>query len=154
MIRFSLRCGEGHQFEGWFRSGAEYDSQSARGLLSCANCGSSKVEKALMAPAVAPSDKRARPPAAPPTATTPEPKLAMGKALPPEFVEFAKKLRAHVRENAEYVGPRFADEARKIHYEEAEPRGIYGETTPSQARELREEGIEAYPLPVLPDDAN
>lgn len=152
MIRYSLRCEQGHEFEGWFRSGNDFDTQAQRGLLACSHCGTSSVEKAMMAPSVASSDKRASAPivAQPPA----EPRLPIGNKLPAEFVEFARKLRAHVRENAEYVGPRFADEARRIHYEESEPRGIYGEATPAEARELREEGIEAHPLPVLPDDAN
>ena len=153
MIRYSLRCEQGHEFEGWFRSGNDFDAQAQRGLLACTACGASKVEKAMMAPNVASSDKRA---AVPVAAAQPagQPRLPVGNRLPAEFVEFARKLRTHVRENAEYVGPRFADEARRIYYEESEPRGIYGEATLQEARELRDEGIDAHPLPVLPDDAN
>ena len=152
MIRYSLRCEQGHEFEGWFRSGDDFDVQAGSGLLACSLCGTAQVQKAMMAPNVATSDRRvpSQGSAAAPEAS----RQSFGSQLPTEFIEFARKLRKHVRENAEYVGPRFAREARRIHYEEAEPRGIYGEASHQEAQELRDEGIQAHPLPTLPDDAN
>jgi len=154
MIKYRLRCEQGHEFEGWFRTGSDFDIQAGRGLLTCGHCGSSKVEKAIMAPNVGPSDKLAVVPvlaSAPPGLPG---RQTLGAGLPAELVEMARRFRTHLHENAENVGPRFAEEARRIHYEEAEPRGIYGEATQHEARELREEGIEVLPVPPLPDDAN
>lgn len=160
MIKYRLRCEHDHEFEGWFRRGADYDVQAAGGLLSCGQCGSRRIEKALMAPNVTPSDKRATPTAASetsaapaPAATSPMPE-AMAAGMPPQVLEMARRIRAHLREHAENVGPRFAEEARRIHYNEAEPRGIYGQASPREAMELSEEGIEVHSLPSLPDDAN
>ncbi len=151
MIRYRLRCDSGHEFEAWFPSSSGYDAQAERGLLSCAVCGASKVEKALMAPNVAKQaeDLRAGAPALPASV-----KLPLAAQLPPPLREMLKKIREHVRENSDYVGDKFAEEARRIHYDEAEARGIYGEATMAEARELFEEGIEVHPLPALPDDAN
>ena len=141
MIRFSLCCENEHDFDGWFRNGDDFDTQKKRGLISCPLCNSGRVEKALMAPAVSTGrrqDKIA---------------LAMGeeqrKALA-QLKEFAKKAR----ENSDYVGDKFAEEARKIHFGETEARGIYGEATPDEARGLAEDGVEFMPLPVFPDDQN
>lgn len=150
MIKYRLRCEHGHEFEGWFRSGLDFDTQATRGLLNCSDCGSARVDKAIMAPSVAPSDRRAVAPSAQAVA---EPQIAAG-SMPPELLEMARKIRKHLRDNAENVGPRFAEEARRIHYKEAEPRGIYGHATPREASELHEEGIEVMPLPLLPGDAN
>ena len=150
MIRYRLRCQLGHEFEAWFGSSAAFDEQARRQQLSCAACDSREIEKALMAPAVAASTR---------TTTSQDPtqragRQSFGNQLPAEFVELARKVRTHVRDNADYVGDRFADEARRIHYEERKQRGIYGEATPRQARELHDEGIEVHPLPRLPEDAN
>lgn len=158
MIRYSLRCKNGHEFEAWFRSGADYD----KGVGSaCPVCGSKKVEKALMAPALARSanvgkvgtpEKSEKPEAAKKPdkvtlAAAPDPRLkAMREAL--------REIRRHVVENAEHVGTRFAEEARKMHYDEIEPRAIYGEATGEEAQALAEEGIEFQPLPSLPEDQN
>lgn len=152
MIRYRLRCQRGHEFEAWFRSGEAFDDQAGRGLLTCATCGNGEIEKALMAPSVPASTRKGkskRQPAEPaPVAQT------FGTQLPPELVEIARKIRTHVRENSDYVGNRFAEEARRIHYEESEPRGIYGEATLDEAKQLHEEGIEVHPLPKLPEDSN
>ena len=154
MIKYRLRCEHGHEFEGWFRSGADFDAQAGRSLLACSNCGSAQVEKAMMAPNVAPSGSRAAAlsptPSPEPVATAP----TFGNQMPPQLVEMARRIRAHLRENAENVGSRFAEEARAIHYDEAKPRGIYGQATPREAMELHEEGIDVHALPPLPDDAN
>jgi hypothetical protein len=116
--------------------------------LSCPQCGTTAVSKALMAPAVATARKREEAQeAAKLTLATPDPRRQA-------MVEMIRKLRDHVRENADYVGDRFAEEARKIHYEETEARSIYGEADAEEARALAEEGIEFHPLPALPDDGN
>ncbi|MEH7829730.1 DUF1178 family protein [Gemmobacter denitrificans] len=130
MIRFSLHCAEGHDFDSWFASGAAFDDLQRRGLVSCAVCGSAKVEKALMAPAV--------------SATRPlaEPQSQIEQAM--------AALRAEIEANSEYVGMNFAAEARAIHDGEAPTRAIYGEARPDEARKLLEDGVPVAPLPFLP----
>lgn len=144
MIRYALRCADGHGFEGWFRDSAAFDAQQAAGLLSCAICGGVEVEKALMAPAL-PAAKRdqaaaAGGPAQPVLSTPDDSPLARAMTA----------LRAHVEANADYVGPRFAAEARRIHAEGGAERPIWGEATPDDARALRDEGVPVAPLPLLP----
>jgi len=141
LIRFSLVCEHDHEFEAWFRSGDDFDTQKKRGFIDCPSCGSSKVEKALMAPAVSTSAKQEKM------------ALAMGEAQR-RALEEMKALAAKVRENADYVGDKFAEEARKIHFGEADARGIYGEATLEEARDLAEDGVEFMPIPVFPDDRN
>ena len=132
MIRFNLRCDTGHEFEAWFRSGADYDEQQLRGLLACAACGSAKVEKAVMAPSVARTGLDSAPVAArPPVAAE---KATFSAQIPPEMREMLQKFRKHVRENSEDVGPRFAEEARRIHNDEAPARGIHGKASREFAR--------------------
>jgi hypothetical protein len=148
MIRYSLRCRRGHDFEGWFRSGADFEKTKT----ACPVCGSTKVEKSVMAPQVARTDKET-------LATKPAPKpeamqLAAADPRRREMIAALKELRAKVTENADYVGDKFAEEARKIHYGETDPRGIYGQATPEEAETLAEEGIDFHPLPVLPEDRN
>ena len=159
MIRYALNCAQGHTFESWFQSSAAYDKQAKRALVTCPTCGSAKVEKAIMAPRLA-RNEAAEPP---PPATLPAPPLpsAPGKTpvaimSPPEreLRKKLKELRDHLTKNADYVGPRFRDEARKIHYGEIEHRSIYGEASPDEAKEMHEEGIEFHPLPILPDEFN
>src|SRR5262249_8183598 len=156
MIRYTLACQKGHSFESWFANSAAYDKQAKRGLVSCPVCGSSKVEKALMAPQLAGTKKRgtsaapipAPGPAAPgvaneaPAAETPG---AAGKApvamMSPQEREFRaklKELRDHLTKNADYVGQKFPEEARKMHYGEIDHRSIYGEASPKEAKELHE----------------
>lgn len=148
MIRYKLQCHKRHEFEGWFKSIAAYDRQAKRGLVECPQCGSIKVEKAIMAPRLAKSKEESAPiPVA-------NPEAAKKAATRQEMIDLMRKLRAEIEKNSDYVGPKFAEEARKIHYEEAESRGIHGEATPNEARELLEEGIEVYPLPALPEDKN
>jgi hypothetical protein len=156
MILYRLRCKKGHEFEAWFASGAAFDKQEKRGQLSCPSCGTSKVSKALMAPSIA---KRSRTKAA---AKRTEEKVADAPAKPEtqrvaahsELASAMRKLRAEIEAKSEYVGPRFSEEARKIHYEEVPARGIHGEATAEEAKALKEEGIEFYPLPILPEDQN
>jgi hypothetical protein len=159
MIKYALVCQKSHEFEAWFQSSATFDRQAKRGLVVCPECGSHKVSKAIMAPRVARRDKGAASP--PPIASGEQvPAQAMTAAnMAPtgaaaEMLQMMRKLRDEVVKNAENVGPRFAEEARKIHYEEAPQRGIYGEASPQDVKALHEEGIECYPLPKLPDDRN
>jgi hypothetical protein len=147
MIRYDLICEDGHEFDGWFSDSAAFDEQSLRGLVSCIHCGSTKVEKQLMAPGIPVKGNRKVEATKPMLASTFDPRQQ-------KLIQLMREVRKAVEENAEYVGNKFADEARKIHYEEAEKRGIYGETTTSDARALIEEGIEIHPLPVLPEDGN
>jgi hypothetical protein len=178
MIRYALACDQGHGFESWFANSTAYDKQAKRSLVTCPVCGSANVEKAIMAPNLAPklasSAGRAEgavpqppgPSPAPPNQPQPPlqpvpmppipPKNSVAMMSPPEreLRQKLKELRDHITRNASYVGPRFPEEARKIHYGEAEHRSIYGEASPEEAKELHEEGIEFHPLPILPDDKN
>jgi hypothetical protein len=144
LIRFSLSCANGHGFEGWFGSSQAFDDQQSSGQLACPSCGSTHIHKALMAPAVSTARKKesVRVSAHVPPGPEPEPLVVM------------RKLRQQLIEGADYVGDRFAEEARRIHYNEVEKRGIYGEASPEDVRSLAEEGIAFHPLPVLPEDHN
>ncbi|WP_427024236.1 DUF1178 family protein [Aureimonas ureilytica] len=167
MIHYSLRCAPaGHGFDGWFRSGADFDAQAGRGLLECPVCGSDAVEKALMRPAVASSGRgadarreeasEAPGPSGASAVAAPQAGPVVAGA-PPEMAEmFARlqELAREVRAKADYVGGGFAEEARRIHYGEAEERQIYGEASSGEVRSLLEEGIAAIPLPPLPEDKN
>ena len=137
MIVYNLRCRNAHEFEGWFRDSAAFDAQSLGGKLTCPVCDSRKVEKAIMAPSVSGAKK--------PTVTAAEAQ---------KMRQFMTGLRKYVQENADYVGPNFAEEARKIHYGETEHRHIYGETSVEEAKELLEEGVDVAPLPPDLDGAN
>jgi len=137
VIVYNLRCKNGHEFEGWFRDSHAFDHQSEDGKLCCPTCNSRKIEKAIMAPAVA-------------TERAVEIKADQAR----QQRQFMTGLRKYVQEHAEYVGPNFAQEARKIHYGESIERHIYGETTVEEARELIEEGLDVAPLPPDIDGAN
>jgi hypothetical protein len=156
MIRYRLKCKKGHEFEAWFRSSADFDKQEKRGLLSCAYCGTSKVSKALMTPSIAKQGKRKADSAEPKFATEAPPSKPETQrvAAHSELGTLMRKVRAEIEAKSEYVGPRFSEEARKIHYEEVPARGIHGEATAEEAKALREEGIEFFPLPILPEDRN
>lgn len=165
MIRYHLACDQDHGFESWFPSSASYDEQAARGLVTCPICGSSKVHKAVMAPSVARTDRVLPAPIPSPTPAAPPVPAPAPVPLPPEAVALIsererairtmlKAVREHVMQNAENVGDRFADEARRMHHGEVEERSIYGQADPVAARELLEEGIEIMPLPQLPDEHN
>jgi hypothetical protein len=159
MIRYALVCSKGHTFESWFQNSSAYDKQAKHGLVECPVCGVSKVEKALMRPQIAGTRKRARlSPAAPetPPASAADAKAPVAMMSPQEheFRQKLKELREHVTKNADYVGPKFPEEARKMHYGEVDHRSIYGEASPQEAKELHDEGIEFHPLPVLPDERN
>jgi hypothetical protein len=154
VIHYSLVCHKGHDFESWFASSAAYDKQVKRGLISCPLCGSAKVEKAIMAPRLARKDKSTSIVApAEESAQAPTP-VAMISPQEKEFRAKLKELRDHLTANADNVGKKFPEEARKMHYGEIEHRSIFGEASPQDAKELHEEGIEFHPLPVLPDERN
>jgi hypothetical protein len=142
MIRYSLACIDGHDFEAWFADSAAYDAQKSEGMLVCPVCGSEEVDKALMAPSVSTARKKN------------SMRLAANMPEQEETISMLRKLREHLTANADYVGPRFAEEARRIHYKEAERRGIYGEASKEDARALADEGIEFHPLPMLPEEHN
>jgi hypothetical protein len=166
MIRYALACDNGHTFESWFQNSAAYDKQVKRGLIGCPACGSTKVEKALMTPGLSGTRKRgARAPAPAQDASAPAPEtsaavsdspapVAMMSPQEREFRKKLKELREHLTKNADYVGGKFPEEARKMHYGEIEHRSIYGEASPQDAKDLHDEGIEFHPLPVLPDERN
>ena len=158
MIRYTLVCGRGHEFESWFARSSAYDKQAKRGLVGCPVCGATKVEKAIMAPRLARKDKSTPivapvEQAAPAPAATPAP-VAMISPQEKEFRAKLKELRDHLTANADNVGKKFPEEARKMHYGEIEHRSIYGEATPEDAKALHEEGIEFHSLPILPDERN
>ena len=140
MIRFALICDRGHDFEAWFGSGAAYDEQAASRDVICPSCGSAEVSKAPMAPALRKHKA--------------EPVRPRASDERKRTYAFLKGLRAHLEANAENVGQAFPDEARKMHYGESAARSIYGQASLDQARELKDEGIPAVPLPVLPEDHN
>lgn len=173
MIRYSLICDRQHGFESWFASSDAYDKQVKRKLVACPQCGSTKVEKSIMAPQIADSKQKRRAKAgqiheiakreaenreaasreAKPDATPAE-AVSIVSPQERELRAKLKELRDHVAKNADNVGKKFTEEARKMHYGEIEHRSIYGEASPEQAKDMIEEGIEVYPMPVLPDDTN
>jgi hypothetical protein len=158
MIRYTLICDNAHRFESWFPSSAGYEEQAKRGLIACPICDSARVERAVMAPAVARTDRGPRPaePAEAPAAAAPAPTqpVALMGEKEAALRAMLTALHQHVAENAEHVGKRFAEEALKIHHGESEGRAIYGEATPEDAQMLQEEGVEFMPLPKLPDGRN
>ena len=140
MIAYSLNCAKGHEFEGWFSSSSAFDEQEKDGKLVCPLCNSRKVKKAIMAPALSNAVGKQK------SAPSPSEMRKMR--------QFMTGLRKYVEENAENVGEKFPEEARKIHYGEAVDRHIYGETTLEEAQELAEEGVDVAPLPPDIDSAN
>lgn len=164
MIKYALVCERKHNFEIWFSDSADYDRQRKRGLVTCPVCDSKKVEKAIMAPALGHGTrKRSAPIEAPRESPVPAPEAPAAPVSEPvamispqerEFRAKLKELRDHLTKNADNVGKKFPEEARKMHYGEIEHRSIYGEASPQEAKELHDEGIEFHPLPVLPDERN
>jgi hypothetical protein len=158
MIRYTLRCERDHAFESWFQSSSAYEAQEKRQLVNCPVCGSAKVERAIMAPQIVSKKERdSAPPAPAPAATTDVSAPASTPLMMAQERELRaklKELRDHIVKNADNVGERFPNEARKMHYGDIEHRPIYGEASPDEARALIDEGVEVSPLPVLPDDRN
>ncbi len=148
MIVFDLSCPKAHIFEGWFKDSAAFDRQVAAGEVSCPTCGSRKIKKALMAPNVATSEKPATPEVGPEGSK----KAAMEIEKVAEVRKALRELRKTVEDNFDHVGPAFAEEARKIHYGEADPRNIYGETDDAEAEALSEEGIEVARIRWIQSD--
>ena len=157
MIHYNLRCKRGHAFESWFQSSSAYEDQEKRKLVDCPVCGSTEVERAIMAPQIVSSKNRetaAPAPVPPAPAADPPPSTQLMMAQERELRAKLKELRDHLTKNAENVGGKFPEEARKMHYGEVEHRSIYGEASPKDAKELADEGIEFHPLPMLPDEHN
>ncbi|MGR7995897.1 DUF1178 family protein [Xanthobacter sp. ZOL 2024] len=160
MIRYTLQCAAGHRFESWFPSSSSYESQRERGFVTCPDCGSSAVDKAIMAPSVARTDRpRASVPTEPapaPLAEAPAPETPLPVMSQPEaeLRSLMRKLREHVVKTSDYVGTEFADLARKMHEGEVEHRAIYGEASADEVKALHEDDIEVFPLPLLPEDRN
>ncbi|HTH17583.1 MAG TPA: DUF1178 family protein [Magnetospirillum sp.] len=136
MILYKLRCAQDHHFEGWFKDGATYDTQSAAGEIACPICGTTEVGKAIMAPRL--------------NKATGQSLDAQGAAH--EMRRMLVELRRQVEEKCDYVGDKFPEEARKIHYGDTEPRPIYGEASPEQAAELEDEGIEVNKIPWVQEN--
>ncbi|MGB0681836.1 MAG: DUF1178 family protein [Magnetovibrionaceae bacterium] len=155
MIRYQLRCAEGHGFEAWFKDSKAYDKQASKGIVECPMCGSTSVEKAIMAPAVPKkgNTKGANRDYLPAPAPNPEAE-ARATEVAKEILQAMGKLRDHVEQHCENVGEKFPEEARKMHYGEAEERGIFGDATLEEAKELHDEGITVMPLPGRPDQKN
>ena len=139
MIVFDLKCDNDHVFEIWFRDSKSFEKQSKKGEVLCPVCGDNRIEKALMAPNISSSKKK---------------DAEMASARAKESRQLLRRLRSQVEEHCDYVGPEFAEEARKIHYGEAEKRDIYGEASESDAQELTEEGVEFARIPWLPSAEN
>ena len=135
MIAYNLNCGKGHAFEGWFQNSAAYDSQAKARELTCPVCGDHAIEKAIMAPAIGSATRK------------------KGETAE-KLRQYVSGLRNFIEQNADYVGPKFPEEARKIHYGEADQRHIYGESTLKEAKEMIEEGIEIAPMPPKPEELN
>jgi len=160
MIHYDLRCSQDHEFDGWFKDSASFERQARRGLVACPVCGDVKTSRALMAPAVAtrraaaPAVETPAPPAPPASPAPASPATAeagtVGGRMPDNVRAALQRLRAEVEKHCDYVGPQFAEEARKIHRGESEQRGIYGETSPEQAEALAEEGIGVSRIPWVP----
>ncbi len=140
MISYKLGCERGHEFESWFANIAAFDRQVQSALIECPECGSRKIEKLPMAPAV--------------VGTRKEQRQADATVKRTEFTQKLRAFRREVMENSEDVGPRFAEEARRIHDDEAPGRNIHGEATADEARALVEDGIQFGILPKLPEDNN
>ena len=135
MILFTLRCASGHEFEGWFRDGEGFETQQSAGEIACPHCGDSQIEKAVMAPNIGRSREKT------PTISPAQMRAAL------------TELRRQVETNCDYVGERFAEEARRIHYGEADPHAIYGEASAEESRALTDEGIEFGRIPWIQTDA-
>lgn len=141
MIRYALKCRNEHSFESWFQSAEADDSLRAAGMIECPSCQNTHVEKSLMAPQVRPGRTTAQP-SAPPKPVT--------NAADPDLAKAIATIREHVETHSDYVGDRFAREARAMHEGEVPHRSIYGEVRPEEARKLMQDGVPAIPLPFIP----
>ncbi len=141
MIQYSLQCSKGHRYDAWFKNAGAFDEQHARGIVRCAVCDDAEVQKALMAPAVARTDSQ-------------KVSLSSGHPDAQKFRDMLRAYRQRVMSEADYVGDKFAEEARKMHFDEIETRGIYGEATRDEVVALLEDGVDLMPLPELPEEHN
>lgn len=150
MIKYTLKCDNGHQFDSWFQSADAFDTLTERGLTSCAVCGSTRVAKALMAPSVSAGD--AGGPSLPEVSAPMEPNAQPVSLVEPSspLEKAISKLREEVEKNSDYVGTSFADEARRMHEGDAPNRAIHGEARPEDARALIDDGVPVMPLPFGP----
>lgn len=159
MIHYTLRCGDGHEFDAWFKSSASFDEQAARNLLDCPVCGRTDIARALMAPRI----RTGRAALPPPQESAPEPAAqepvrtmavatppSAAPAIPPRMRAVLQRIRAEVERNCDYVGPRFAQEARRMHDKEQPARPIYGEASQEEVKALEEDGIDVARIPWVP----
>ena len=152
MIHYQVRCSHGHEFDGWFKDSSAFEKQVALGFLECPSCGDKQVTRALMAPAVVARRQAPTQAPAPAPSPTPQPPAApevgaVTGPIPDHLRAMLQRLRAEVEKNCDYVGPQFAEEARRMHRGESERRGIYGETSAEEAEALTEEGISFGRMP-------
>lgn len=152
MIHYSLLCENRHAFDAWFKSAAAYDEQVRQGIVTCPICSTRKVEKSIMAPAVSRSGEESR--AVAPVEGNQKMSFSAGHPQQAQLRTALRQLRDKVTAEADYVGDQFANEARRIHLHETEPRGIYGEATNDEVADMVEDGIDFMPLPQLPEDHN
>jgi len=141
VIQYSLVCENKHNFDAWFRNAEAYDEQEQRGIVTCPICNAQKVEKAMMAPALARSSSE-------------KVSLSIGHPQHTQIMDMMRAMRKKMVSEADYVGDKFADEARKIHFKEIDPRGIYGEATREEVTRLVEDGVDFMPVPNLPEEHN
>ncbi|MFD1941270.1 DUF1178 family protein [Paradevosia shaoguanensis] len=141
MIHYSLVCENEHKFEAWFANAGAFDAQSKRGIVTCPVCDSRQVHKALMAPAVSRTKSE-------------KVSLSIGHPQHDQIRAALRAMRDKVTSEADYVGDKFAEEARKIHFKDVEARGIYGEATADEVAALVEDGVDFMPLPNIPEDHN
>jgi hypothetical protein len=145
MIHYQVRCSRGHEFDGWFKDSHAFDRQAKRGEVECPVCGDSEVGRALMAPALPRSTGVPVRPVVPPANA--KPMAVTGEGIPDQMRALLQRMRSEIEKNCDYVGPAFADEARRMHRGESDRRGIYGEATPEQAEALSDEGISVARIP-------
>lgn len=150
MILYTLVCGNGHRFESWFRGSADFDDQSASGLVACPVCDATDVVKTIMAPAVLSRTDALPVPMTPP----PRPGPLQFDSRHADARQFLKEFRDKVMSESEDVGKRFPDEARKMHEGDVPYRNIRGQATLEEARDLIEDGVAILPVPVLPEELN
>ncbi len=150
MILFELRCGRNHGFEGWFRDNATYDAQEKAGEIVCPVCGDTRVRKAPMAPRIGRAGKAPEEAAGSPPAAVAAQARRAAREYARELRRQLLELRTRIEATCDYVGPRFAEEARRIHYGETERHNIYGEASRDEAEALAEEGIEFGTIPWIP----
>ena len=152
MIHYSLVCDRSHKFDGWFSNAGAYDSQKLRGLVTCPICLTTSVDKAIMAPAVSRTDNAQKAESNPEKAE--KVSLSIGHPEHQKLRDAMTALRNKVTSEADYVGDKFAEEARKIHFKEVDPRGIYGEATKEEVAALVEDGVDFMPLPSVKEEHN